>query len=72
VTDEQRRTVSTVACLTLLRGHSPSLTEIAEVLHVSKEAVFYRLHWLEKKGLWSKADRSLTPLGLRSALGLPG
>ena len=71
VTEEQRRTVSTLACLTLLLGHAPTLSEIAEVLHVTKEAVFYRLHWLEKKGLWCKADRSITALGLRSALGLP-
>jgi Mn-dependent DtxR family transcriptional regulator len=54
-----------------LRGRAPALREIAEVLQVSKPAVFYRLHWLEKKGLWSKANRAITEAGLLSALGLP-
>lgn len=71
VTDEQRGTIQTLACLTLLHGHGPTLGELAEVLGVSKPAAFYRLHWLEKKGLWSKADRSITAAGLLSALGLP-
>lgn len=71
VTNEQRRTIQTLACLTLLHGRSPALGELAEVLGVSKPAAFYRLHWLEKKGLWCKASHSITTSGLLSALGLP-
>lgn len=71
VTEEQQRTISVIACLTLLHGgRAPTLSEIGEVLGVTKEAVFYRLHWLEKKGLWRKEDRSVTELGLRTTLGL--
>jgi len=84
VTEEQRRTINAVACLTLLHGRTPALGEIAEVLHITKEAVHARLHWLEKKDLWQPADiertddgrwgrltGALTTSGLRSALGLP-
>jgi Mn-dependent DtxR family transcriptional regulator len=70
VTEEQQRAIQVIACLTLLHGRPPTLTEIAEVLEVTKEAVFYRLHWLEKKGLWRKEDRRVTELGLRTTLGL--
>lgn len=59
-----------LACLELLHGRAPELAEVAEVLGVSKPAVLHRLHWMEKKGLWRKADRRVTELGLRSALGV--
>ncbi|MFL5520596.1 MAG: hypothetical protein ACJ8B6_06645 [Gemmatimonadales bacterium] len=70
MTEEQQRAINIIACLTLLHGRPPALAEIAEVLGVTKVAVFKRLHWLEKKGLWRKEDRSVTELGLRSSLGL--
>jgi hypothetical protein len=71
VTEEQQRTIGAIACLTLLRGRPPVLRELAEAWGVSKWGAACRLHWLEKKGLWRKSDRSLTELGLRSAVGLP-
>lgn len=68
MTDEQRRAIGVIACFTLLHDRPPELGELAEVFGVSKPAVLHRLHWLEKKGLWRATDRSLTELGLRSAL----
>jgi Mn-dependent DtxR family transcriptional regulator len=70
VTETQKRTLGVIACLTLLQGRVPTLRELAEVLHCSKPAVFDRLHWLEKKGLWQRPG-SITPAGLHAALGLP-
>ena len=70
VTEEQRHAIQVIACLTLLHGRAPELAELAEVFGISKPGVLHRLHWLEKKGLWRKADRSVTELGLRSSLGL--
>ncbi len=70
VTEEQQRAIQVIACLTLLHGRPPELAELAEVWGITKPAVLHRLHWLEKKGLWRKADRSVTEPGLRSALGL--
>jgi Mn-dependent DtxR family transcriptional regulator len=69
VTTEQRRTLRIIAGLTLLHDTSPAISELARVLRVSKPAAFYRLHWLEKKGLWCRASRTLTESGL-SASGL--
>jgi Mn-dependent DtxR family transcriptional regulator len=69
VTESQRRTLRIIAGLTLLRDGSPAISELAKVLQVSKPAAFYRLHWLEKKGLWCRASRTLTEFGL-SASGL--
>lgn len=71
VTDEQRHTINALACLTLLRGRAPLVRELGAALGVSKQAASYRLHWLEKKGLWRREDRSITTTGLLSALGLP-
>jgi DNA-binding IclR family transcriptional regulator len=71
VTREQHRTIQTLACLTLLHRRPPALSELGAVLGISKQAAFYRLHWLEKKGLWRRTDRALTAEGLSSALGLP-
>lgn len=68
MTEEQQRAIQVIACLTLLHGRPPDLAELAEVFGVTKPAVLHRLHWLEKKGLWRRADRSLTELGLRSVL----
>lgn len=70
MTEEQRRAMQVIACLTLLHGRPPTLSEIGEALGVTKEAVFYRLHWMEKKGYWRKLDRAITEPGLRAALGL--
>jgi DNA-binding MarR family transcriptional regulator len=70
VTETQRQALSALACLQLLRGRAPTLGELAEVLQVSKPAAFYRLHWLEKKGLWQRSGRAITQAGLLSALGL--
>lgn len=67
VTEVQHRTLEVVAGLTLLHRRTPSLQEIATVLRCSRVAVFYRLHWLEKKGLWSGNARTITESGLRSA-----
>lgn len=61
--------LSAVACLTLLHGRPPALSELGAVLGISKQAVFYRLHWLGKKGLWSRPTRAITPAGLRCARG---
>lgn len=58
-----------ITCLTLLHGRPPTLGELAEVLSVSKPAVFYRLHWLAKKGLWSRSSRAVTQAGFRCARG---
>jgi hypothetical protein len=69
VTEEQRRTIRILACLTLLSGHAPTLAEMALELGVTRVAVCLRLRWLEKKGLCERATRILTELGL-SAIGL--
>jgi DNA-binding Lrp family transcriptional regulator len=61
---EQGRTLTIVACLTLLHGRAPTLRQIASVLGCSKPAVHYRLRYLEKKGLWNAARWSLTEAGL--------
>jgi hypothetical protein len=75
VTEQQRQTLGVLACLTLLHGRRPALGELADVLHVSKPAVLYRLHWLSKKGLCqrphARARWAITTPGLLSALGLP-
>jgi hypothetical protein len=70
VTDEQRRAISVIACLTLLHRRPPALRELASVLEKTHVAVIHRLHWLEKKGLWRRGDRRVTELGLRSVPGL--
>jgi hypothetical protein len=85
VTDEQRRALNAVACLTLLHGRPPTLDELSEALGVAKDALCHRLHWLRKKGLWLSAERSrepdgrypsgtpsgaITRLGLLAALGM--
>lgn len=61
---EQRRTLTTVACLTLLHGKAPTLRQLGSVLGCSRPACHYRLHYLEKKGLWSAQRWSLTDAGL--------
>lgn len=63
VTSEQRRTLRIVTALTLLEGRSPSLSEIAAQLRISKDSAFDRLHWLAKKNLWCRSSRVVTPLG---------
>lgn len=50
---EQRRTLTTVGALTLLRGRSPTLAELAHCLGCSRASAHERLFYLEKKGLWS-------------------
>jgi DNA-binding IclR family transcriptional regulator len=70
VTDEQQRAIQVLACLERLHGRPPELAEMAEVFGTSKPAVLHRLHWLEKKGLWRRDERTVTELGLRAALGL--
>jgi Mn-dependent DtxR family transcriptional regulator len=72
VTETQKRALSAIACLTLLRGRVPTLGELAEVLQISKPAACDRLHWLEKKGLWERSGRAITQAGLLSAIGLVG
>lgn len=57
---EQGRTLTIVACLTVLYGRSPTLRQIASVLGCSRPAAHYRLHYLEKKGYWSAARWALT------------
>jgi len=69
VTENQRRTLGAIACLTLLHGRSPTLSELGRVLRVTKQAADYRLHWLAKKGLWSRTQRVITQAGLRCARG---
>lgn len=69
VTEEQRHAARIIACLTLLNGRPPLGPEIARVLGVSKVAVHKRLHYMAKKGLWSRDERRLTELGLRAGLG---
>lgn len=64
---EQRRTLTIVACLTLLHGRAPTLREIAKGLGCSKPAAHYRLHYLEKKGLWAAQRWALTDAGLEEA-----
>ncbi|MEY4548255.1 MAG: LexA binding domain [Pseudomonadota bacterium] len=61
---EQGRTLTIVACLTLLHGKAPTLRQIASVLGCSRPAAHYRLHYLEKKGFWNAARWSLTAAGL--------
>lgn len=63
---EQGRTLTIVACLTLLHGRSPTLRQLAGVLGCSRPAVHYRLHYLEKKGFWSARRWALTPAGLEA------
>lgn len=70
VTEEQQRAVRVIACLTLLHGRPPQQPEIAAVLGVTKVAIHKRLHYMAKKGLWSREERRLTEQGLRAALGL--
>lgn len=61
---EQRRTLTVVACLTLLHERMPTLQEIARALGCSRPAVHYRLFYLEKKGLWSAKSWGITDAGL--------
>lgn len=61
---EQGRTLTIVACLTLLHGKSPTLRQLASVLGCSRPAAHYRLHYLEKKGFWSARRWAITEAGL--------
>ena len=79
VTEEQRRVLGAIACLTLLHGRPPTLDELGSALGVAKDALCHRLHWLRKKGLWASAERfreadgrypSATPSGAITRLGL--
>jgi DNA-binding MarR family transcriptional regulator len=70
LTSEQERAIRVVACLTLLHGRAPTLEEIASALGCSKPAASKRLRYMEKKGLCEQSARSVTELGLRSAVGL--
>jgi predicted transcriptional regulator len=67
-TPVQQRTIAAAACLTLLHGRTPTLSELGEALGCSKQAAHCRLRWLEKKGLWRGENRQLTESGLRSML----
>jgi predicted transcriptional regulator len=68
VTEPQRHAIRIIACLTLLHGRPPTLSEIAEAMRVTKVAICLRLRWLEKKGLCERASRAITEPGLRAAL----
>jgi len=68
VSSSQQRMLGVLACLMLLNaGQAPSIRQLAEALKVRKSTAWKRLHWIEKKGLWSGATRSLTETGLLSA-----
>jgi predicted transcriptional regulator len=68
VSSSQRRTLEVFLALRLLHRRAPTLMELARSLRVTRQAVHYRLHWLEKKGLWNGSGRTITEPGLRSAL----
>ena len=56
---EQGRALQIVACLTLLHGKAPTFRQLSAALGCSRQAAQYRLHYLEKKGLWkSSGDRN--------------
>lgn len=61
---QQRRTLTVVACLTVLQGRVPTLRKIAAELGCNRAAAHYRLHYLEKKGLWNSKAWALTTAGL--------
>ncbi|HEY6056213.1 MAG TPA: hypothetical protein VIU86_19945 [Gaiellaceae bacterium] len=64
LSSEQRRTLTVVACLTVLHGRAPTLRQIAAVLGCSRPAAHYRLHYLEKKGLWHSRSWQMTEPGV--------
>lgn len=57
ISEQQCRTLTIVACLTLLRGESPTMAELAGVLGCSRQAAQCRLHYLEKKGYWRSSGK---------------
>lgn len=64
LSSEQRRTLTVIACLTVLHGRVPTLRQIAEALGCSRQAAHYRLHYLEKKGLWRASDWAMPGPGV--------
>lgn len=61
---QQQRTLKVVACLTLAHGKAPTCRKLGSVLGCSRQAAQYRLHYLEKKGLWSARRWALTEAGV--------